>query len=173
MIKEAVESRNTDVTHIKKDTHYRQIPGQITYYVDLSKPWTVVDFIDEPFTDKGTTATDETLYIFTDGSVKGTTGGYGYHTIRNIHYQKHIGQKPEEYSEEQSRYEEQQNIYGTKAEKRNPICYNKALWLSSRCSIDFCEAYAIRDSLVRITYELPEINDLKSRGSKVYKASLL
>ncbi len=88
---------------------------------------------------------DRALYAFTDGSVKGVSGGYGYHIIPQSDYHHLHNFDQEHYGK---------NIPGGR------LSINESCWLSKRCSIDFCEAYAIRDALARIDCELRNISDL-------------
>jgi len=129
--------------------------------MDMTQPWKETNMASKAHSDEQYHEEKDALYIFTDGSVnESMAGGYGYHMILSQDYHRIVeGLKIASDEEEQDLdelREIQQERYKEQVEYLDILRYDRAQWLSDRCSIDFCEAYAIRDSLIRITYELRE-----------------
>ena len=132
----AIESNYGDIKIINNNTKIDDIEKEISYYIDLTDVQEMkrIEPIEEEFkkTEDRREATDgENLLIFTDGSVEKNNGGYGYHMIKRKYYDEIKDKNKKIYMEKSD-------------EKRWHDSWN---WLSSRCSIEFCEAFAIRDCL--------------------------
>ena len=153
---------------ITKSLQIHRIPGQISYYMDMTKPWKETNLAEDAFVESEYGHECDSLYIFTDGSVsKSMAGGYGYHTIISQDYYKiikdiHVAEIDEEKVEQEemeNNRKERIKKYMTKIMSEKTLRYDQAQWLSDRCSVDFCEAYAIRDALVRVTREIRKLCD--------------
>ena len=151
----AIGYQNHDAKMITSRLKLEQIPGQISYYMDLTYTWKTSNVLSDSFTDDQYADKDtKDLLIFTDGSVnKEYKGGYGYHMMLSDQYRDCVRMK--RYWEQAHLSEEDlRTHYKDLWQNTSKWNYERSLWLSDRCSIDFCEAYAIRDGLIRITKEL-------------------
>lgn len=95
------------------------------------------------------------LHLFTDGSVSSENhGGYGMHGILSRDYASSLTLVHQQGSEICS-------IYQRCIDSLHDWSMDKHHWLSDRCSIDFCEAFAIKDGLTSLTTEM-RIKDVKN-----------
>jgi len=174
MIDEAIRTRNDDATYITSSTNIDSIPCQISYSLDLTRAWATVPFIATPFTDDLPRPMLNELYVFTDGAVKGRCGGYGYHFIQSDHYhsllprlpikdtdpilqaQKHLlpPQSPHPPPRTQRHQSLRLQLYKLHCDALPPnpllVPRDHHQTLSSRTSIDFCEALAVNDAVLHL-----------------------
>ena len=155
IMKVAIETDNSDIRNITRDTKLEDIDESYSHYIDITSDWKKVNFEEVPFLDQqirsGTVLNpteqtrngvteemaDEELLIFTDGSVEESVGGYGYHCIMRRDY-KRVLEMEGDYGE---------NIGG---QHMTRVTMDGAIAMSSRCSIDFCEARAINEALCAV-----------------------
>eukprot|EP01084_Bolivina_argentea_P156713 273110_1 len=139
-----------------------------TYYLDFSDKQHEIKYNETPYTDvdiNDRLIPDETLLIFTDGSVKDFIGGYGVWAIKEHHYKQIVAkqEKPEKWIHNWN-YESQ--IKQTNQTVEIPIFMHKIEPISARTSIDFCEAIAIRDAI----YDIAEYIQKQYRKDKTWGA---
>ena len=152
IVEAAIQYENDDALKIDSRLQLKSIPGQISYYMDLTLPWKYSGVVNESFQESMVSSDSEELFIFTDGSVgESGSGGYGYHIIPERNYCELVQHMQDGVSLKDDFIQE----YQKQLQGLNIFWHiDRSEWLSDRCSIDFCEAYAIRDSLIRLTYEL-------------------
>ena len=141
----AEEQDNDDYREIHPSTELTDIPRNMGHFNDLTKDWQQVPLQEAEFDDDWYAYWfDEQqrraeLLLFTDGSVKGRVGGYGYHAI-NGHDYNQINQECNDLIAYRERTLGKAWEYHTD--------------LATRCSIDFCESYAITDALREVLRRL-------------------
>ena len=152
IIRNASDFHNDDLSHCCWLTSYSEIPSEVSFAMDLTHEWQSHQYDEEPFTDEWsethqTSFEGESLYLFTDGSVKGKikegrNGGFGVHAITSQYYNTlrfQCGVLNTTYSE-------------LLDHSRLPFS-DTDIGVSHRCSIDFMEALAIRRALeLTVTY---------------------
>ena len=172
----AICYHNNDLQYITMTTKYEEIQSRISYTLDLTREWKQNTLHEEPYLDfDPILQTKKELYIFTDGSVKDQHGGYGYLITPSTDYHQWTKEmNNNENTDQQSSTEatliprpavdlhEKLNEY---FEHLQPLlslpeyaAYSSPL--SKRCSIDFCEASAIRDAITYIVDHL-RISDIE------------
>ena len=136
----AEETENDDWQTIGPHTRLSQIPRHMGHFCDLTKDALNVQMDERAFEDNWyiaitqpyKTLSQHELLLFTDGSVTGRAGGYGYHAIRGSDYVRlcKTSANFEQYSRQSDR-----------------VAWTGHHALSTRCSIDMCEMYAILNAL--------------------------
>ena len=140
ILQEANCHGNDDLKYCSQVRKYQDLPHEISYLMDLTNPWTHHCYEDAPFTDEWSQKQQQEtshndLLMFTDGSVKGRVGGFGVHIIPQNDYHRMID-------------DQLTTTSGYKnAISQIPNTLNYHSGVSRRCSIDFCEALAIRKGL--------------------------
>ena len=140
---EALRIEYSDIAYIKKHTRFNQIEKEISYYIDLTQEEVKhhIEEIEDNFDEEQLeNESNKELLVFTDGSVQKNIGGYGYHMIRGKEYRQLRGQSKKKYIDNASKNNWHENW----------------MWLSRRCSIDFCEMNAIQDAIRDIAINLRE-----------------
>ena len=155
IMREAMETDNSDIRSITKNTTLEEIEESYSHYIDITSDWKKTNFEMQPFLDEHITRNitldptkrdaenqrdeqrGDELLVFTDGSVENAVGGYGYHCIRRSDYKRAL-QMGGEYADSLLRLDLGANQK------------DAAMPLSSRCSIDFCEAQAINEALILV-----------------------
>ena len=169
MMINAWSEKNDDFKYIKTNTPFSNIRGRLSSYIDLSRPWTDVTLDPTPFIDcpraiRNKDETTKEILIFTDGSVKGSPGGYGYFIIPRHHYQKWNMTTKAPHTKITRHMAKMQRWI-----RNNPHSFIKthSSPLSDRCSIDYCEAQAIQEALNKVITIMRKFEDRK----KEYKYS--
>ena len=128
-----MKEKYSDIECIQENTKYDDIYRETSIYVDLTniKEARQIKYKEEEFNIDNEMGKENEIWIFTDGSVKNGIGGYGYQVIESNEYKKLKDLEFEKY----------------KIESKGKQWHELWMWLSRRCSIDFCEAFAIRDAL--------------------------
>ena len=161
---------NDDLQSLVLDSiTYMELPKESSSYRDLSDDRYDFRIIDVPFTDTFQLFNDNALLLFTDGAcgdwneehqmLDGRYGGFGSYRITYSGYQ-HLLHERDRARARPGRFYLTDNIY-------LPDQYALQLHnhLSSRCSIDFCEAHAIREGLESTVFDLRAIADAHRHGS--------
>ena len=164
-INSAYQHDNDDlIAHSKHPIDYKDLPKLTSSYVDLTDEKYDFPLDDTPFTDNpqpdddyilDDQPTPNAIYLFTDGAcgdwnkqrkmLNGRFGGYGSYRVSRNEYQKLINWK---------------NSGGQITAAMLFHCkYARRMhnYLSARCSIDFCEAMAIKEGLQQTILDLREI----------------
>ena len=181
LIENAMRYKNDDLSYIRMTTKYTDMQSRISYSLDLTHEWKHKHLHSEPYLDfDPILQTRSELYVFTDGSVKDQHGGYGYLITPSKDYNNwttHTLQPPSTRSatnllsndltrsslstkatpDLQDHIESYFNHLQQLLSLPCYAAYSSAL--SKRCSIDFCEASAIRDAITYILDKLREPQD--------------
>ena len=193
-----MECKNNDASFIIDELELEDIPPSISHFVNLTQctqPFTIIDeqFKDEfmmKYTD------DSELLIFTDGSVDGIRGGYGCHGITKTDYTAILAKLKKEQNRNKLLSSLDAEINKTKS-KRKIEKLNKRITgikikyyqnnlahdgistvldchaeLSNRCSIDFCEAMAIRQSLINVQKQIQRLNLMNIKKIRIITDSM-
>ena len=162
---------NDDMDNLRDRVSFLEVPSNLNHSLQLLNDWDHVESSERSFTDdywlaeynaKHTETPDfyrlNDIMIFTDGSVEERVGGYGSYIIPETVYAQLIRLKPHDLKTMRRMNKEIKND--------NTITAQDALLeflhtttnepLSTRCSIDFCEARAIYSSLIRLHNSLEE-----------------
>ena len=149
LIKNAHENGNDDLLHCAAIDSFAEIPHQVSYILDLSKPWIHNGLEESPFTDEWSmaqlsmTPQQNDILAFTDGSCEGRTGGFGTHIITQQQYHTVLGRARDEHI-----------AYADSLRESDCFVPDVSQPISKRCSIDFAEALAIRNALESIVHTL-------------------
>ena len=141
VIRIAEENDNDDYRFIRPGTELTDIPRNMGHFNDLSRDWQQVPLQEDEFDDDWYAHMFDDIHrqaellLFTDGSVMGRTGGYGYHAINGGDYNR-INQETSDLTGYLEQTEDRAWEYHAPRAKR--------------CSIDFCEAYAIQAALAEV-----------------------
>ena len=166
----ASRAGNDDLESLMEDPiTYVELPKESSSYRDLSDDRYAFRIVETPFTDEFQLFNENALLLFTDGAcgdwnedckmLDGRFGGFGSYRITYSGYQ-HLLQERDVARLRPGRFYLTDNIY-------LPDKYSLQLinHLSSRCSIDFCEAHAIREGLESLVLDLRVIADAHQHGS--------
>ena len=166
LVKTAVTYHNDDFTWLclkQSSTPFTAISPNISFYIQplqsihpiLSRTTLWRDFASIG----STNLPPNDLLIFTDGSNLGGAGGYGYLIIPSDLYQQWAFTdltSPPSYTDgdrsQRGRFLHRLFIRFNEfmVLNHNPYLYAQSTPLSTRCSIDFCEALAIHDALLHL-----------------------
>ena len=138
IIELGIQANTSDVKFFDDIKSPHDLPTEPSYKLDLSATWIKPNVTMNSFTDDQVLPTNA-LLIFTDGSVDKQASGYGAITISTTDYQQLL-QKPLK----------QAMLHYTTSTGYPSLKES----LSQGCSIDFCEAYAIRDILVQLQHDI-------------------
>ena len=149
LIDNACTNRNDDFMHCLSVEQYTDIPHQISYTMDLTRPWIHDGLVDIPFTDDWSsrclqrTPKHNDILLFTDGSVKDRIGGFGYHAITQHKYHGLLREHHYDRAD-----------YRDIVQRTDCFVPDYEGELSKRCSIDFAEAIAAREGLQAVLKKL-------------------
>jgi len=154
LIRNAMYHENDDLSYITPSTTLAMVQPRLSSYIDLTLPWTYVDYCTLPYDDwlvlDNTTPRD--LLVFPDGSVENGNGGFGYLVLPASLYTEwsyaSVNGYPRLPHATTTHVEDFYHFLNHRASPCDVLLYHQPL--SSRCTIEFCEALAINHSMLTI-----------------------